>query len=369
MTASYVALVRLKPARRLLYALAAATFSFGMLSLTILLTVERSTGSYRTGGFAVAAFALAAGTSAPFRGRLIDRGGARVWLPGFAFGYATSLLALDLVAHGGGPPWSLVPLAGTSGLSAPPLFAWTGTLALRRRPRVHPARLRADVADLRRRPDRRPGRRVAHVPLLTWAGAVVCSALGSRARCFRCRHARAHARRSNRARCPPCVRAGHSSACSRSRSSSVPRKESCRWRCRLPPATGAYPHWPARCLRPSPPGACSVRSGTESRRWQLAVLFRFLRAVLLVGLLLVPAAFAQNAAELGVILFFAGLAFGPATVSIFEALDVIAPGSGAEALTWVTSAEAAGSAGGSAAAGVLGTNSGSQLRSALPRPP
>ena len=57
------------------------------------------------------------------------------------------------------------------------------------------------------------------------------------------------------------------------------------------------------------------------------------------------------------ILFLAGLAFGPATVSVFEALDLIAPGAGAEALTWVTTAEAAGSAGGSALAGVLATRS------------
>ena len=57
------------------------------------------------------------------------------------------------------------------------------------------------------------------------------------------------------------------------------------------------------------------------------------------------------------ILFLAGLAFGPATVSVFEALDLIVPGAGAEALTWVTTAEAAGSAGGSALAGVLATRS------------
>src|SRR4051794_21276302 len=123
MDASYAALVGQRPARRLLYALATTTLSYGMLTLTVLLTVERATGSYRTAGFAVAAWALFAAVSAPFRGRLIDRGGARVWLPAMASGYAGFLVALDLAAHGGGPPWLLVVLAAGSGLSAPPIFA------------------------------------------------------------------------------------------------------------------------------------------------------------------------------------------------------------------------------------------------------
>ena len=49
----------------------------------------------------------------------------------------------------------------------------------------------------------------------------------------------------------------------------------------------------------------------------------------------------------------AGLAYGPVTISIFESLDVLAPGGGAEALTWVTTAEAGGWAAGSAVAGLL----------------
>src|SRR4051794_30316184 len=107
MDASYAALVGHRPARRLLYALATTTLSYGMLTLTVLLTVERSTGSYRTAGFAVAAWALLAAASAPFRGRLIDRGGARLWLPAMATGYASFLVVLDLAAHGGAPGWAL----------------------------------------------------------------------------------------------------------------------------------------------------------------------------------------------------------------------------------------------------------------------
>src|SRR5262249_62417119 len=103
-------------------------------------------------------------------------------------------------------------------------------------------------------------------------------------------------------------------------------------------------------------GGCVLGGGP--RHWQAAALDRYLVAVLALGLLLVPASLADNAVELGVILLVAGLAFGPATISMFEVLDVIVPGGGAESLTWVTTAEAAGSAAGAALAGVLVLRSG-----------
>src|SRR5262249_19914123 len=71
---------------------------------------------------------------------------------------------------------------------------------------------------------------------------------------------------------------------------------------------------------------------------------------------LVPAVITESPAQLAVVLFLTGLAFGPATVALFETLDVLVPGSGAESLTWVTTAEAAGSATGSALAGVLSSH-------------
>jgi MFS family permease len=359
MTASYVALVRLKPARRLLYALATATFSFGMLSLTLLLTVERSTGSYRTGGFAVAAFALAAGASAPFRGRLIDRGGARLWLPALASGYAISLLALDLVAHTGGPPWALVLLAGASGLSAPPLFAsaralWRYVVDLEYIRRGYATMsLIYDVGQI-------AGPVVASLLFLvsTWAGAVVCSAFGV-AGALLSLPAREGARTPIEPRPMPLLRESRALVGLLAVSVVFGASQGV-VQVAVPVAAGRWGH-PALAgpiLAAFAAGSVLGALWYGARRWQLPVLGRFLRAVLVFGALLVPAAFAGNAAELAAILFLAGLSFGPATVAIFESLDVIAPGSGAEALTWVTSAEAAGSAGGSAAAGVLGTNSG-----------
>src|SRR5262249_753579 len=80
-------------------------------------------------------------------------------------------------------------------------------------------------------------------------------------------------------------------------------------------------------------GGVSGALWSGTRHWRAPELDRYLAAVLALGLLLAPAAFAGNAAQLGAILLVAGLAFGPATVALFEVLDVIVPGGGAESLT------------------------------------
>ena len=71
---------------------------------------------------------------------------------------------------------------------------------------------------------------------------------------------------------------------------------------------------------------------------------RYLLAVFALGVLLAPVGLARGPVALSLLLIAAGLALGPATVSLFETLDVVAPGSGAESLTWVTTAEAGGTA-------------------------
>jgi predicted MFS family arabinose efflux permease len=53
------------------------------------------------------------------------------------------------------------------------------------------------------------------------------------------------------------------------------------------------------------------------------------------------------------------LSYGPATISLFEALDTVAPSRSTEALTWVTTAESAGIAAGAATAGWMFTTLGS----------
>src|SRR4051812_19633046 len=121
--ATYGGLLRLAPARRLVYALSAACLAFGAAPLAVLLTARHATGSYPAAGLVVAAFGLTAGASAPFRGRLVDRRGMHRRLPVLSTGCAASLLLLDAVALASGPTWSLVLIAGVAGISAPPLVA------------------------------------------------------------------------------------------------------------------------------------------------------------------------------------------------------------------------------------------------------
>ena len=214
MTASYAALLGQRPARRLVYALVVTTLGYGMYSLTVLLTVEGATGSYREAGFAVAAFALFAASTAPLRGRLIDRRGVRHWLPALALGYAAALVALDVAAHAGAPAWVLVLLRRVlGGQRAADLRLGAAGLGPDRRPGPRPPRLRRDLPPVRRRTDRRPRPRLGAVPHLVVAGCdplrrasrrrcvpVPARARGSRPR----REARAHAAspRDARARRP-----------------------------------------------------------------------------------------------------------------------------------------------------------------------
>jgi MFS family permease len=351
MTASYALLVRRAPARRLIYALSAATISFGMLSLTLLLTVQRATGSYADGGFAVALFALAAGGSAPVRGRLVDRRGAH-WLVVLATGYAASLVLLAVLAHASSQTPSLLVLATLTGLSAPPLFAsarsaWPSA--------VEPSLVRRGyaVTSLIGDVGQVAGPALAGLLVLTgsWLAPLVCAGT--------------------------CLTAGLLSASARTyvgvRPAPMPRLLASRG---FPALLGisvvlgaavgtvqvAVPTIAGRWHEGSLAGPLLAAFALGSvlgalwfgaRHWHGGVFDRYLIASLALGALILPIGFAANPWSLALLLLLAGLAFGPATVSLFEVLDVLAPGGGAEALTWVTSAEAGGSAIGSALAGVL----------------
>jgi MFS family permease len=67
-----------------------------------------------------------------------------------------------------------------------------------------------------------------------------------------------------------------------------------------------------------------------------------------------PLAALDQVWSLAVVLVFAGAAFAAVNVAVYALLDVVAPeGAGAEALTWLTTAGAAGTAAGAAGAGAL----------------
>ena len=354
MTASYLALVRHPPARRLIYALSAASLSFGMVSLTVLLAVHAATRSYPDSGYAVGAFALAAGISAPFRGRLVDRRGARLALPALATGYASSLVALDIVAHRDGSAWLLVVLGGAIGISTPPLFASARVVWPQA---VEPELLRRGYAMTSLLGDvgQVGGPALASLLFLasSWIGPLVCGA-ACLAGAGLSLPTRAPGRFLNAPEPMPRLFASPGLAALLGVSIALGAG--------LGLVQVAVPTIAGRWHDASFSGPLLAALGFGSvlgaiwygsRSWRRPVLDRYLWSVVAVGVLLVPAVAAGSPGTLAPVLLLAGLAFGPATVALFESLDALVPGSGAESLTWVTTAEAGGQAGGAAFAAVL----------------
>jgi MFS family permease len=350
---SYVALVRLPPARRLIYALSAACLSFGMVSLTVLLAVERATGSYADGGFAVAAFSIGAGASAPFRGRLIDRHGRR-WLLAFALGFAASLVALDVAARLGAATWVLIALAAATGVTAPPLFAsaraaWSLVVdPAFVRPGYAVTSLLGDVGQVTG-----PVLAAALYVATDWAAPLVCAATAVVAAALSVPRAE---------HLPGPIAPRPMPSIARSRALRGLLAVSVMLGIAVGLVQVAVPalagRWHAGSLAGLLLAAFAFGSVAGAlwygaRRWRRPVVDRYLTAVLVLGALLAPAALAGGPSSLAAALLLAGIAFGPATVSLFETLDVLAPGSGAEALTWVTTAEATGGAAGAALAGIV----------------
>ncbi len=362
MTASYVAIFRLRPARRLLYALGAACLSFGMVSLTVLLSVERATGSYQDGGFAVAAYAATAGVSAPIRGRLVDRRGARRWLPLLASGYASAFVLLDVLGHGGASAWLLIAASAVAGASTPPLFSAARAVWPQA---VEPVLLRRGYALMSLLSDvgQVVGPVIAGALFLVsgWLPPLVCAGAGL-AGALLSLPTRHPSRYTHDPQPMPRLLGGRALIALLGISVLLGVSQGL-VQVAVPGAAGRWHHASLSGFLLGAFALGSVIGGVwfGGRHWRAPVLDRYLTAIFCLGLLLAPAALAHGVWLLAPLLLLAGLAFGPATVSMFEALDVVAPGSGAEALAWVTTAEASGSGAGSALAGVLTVRVGSAV--------
>ena len=119
-SASYRAVLALPHARSLFAAAMLARLSYGLLSLPLLLSVERATGSYAVAGTASGLFGLVTALLGPARARLVARRPGALLL--LTAGCATLLAAIAAAgAAGGFAPWTAVALATAAGVFPPPV--------------------------------------------------------------------------------------------------------------------------------------------------------------------------------------------------------------------------------------------------------
>lgn len=97
----------------------AARQPFAMLTLSIVLLVRHTTGSYGAAGATAAATGVSMALFAPFGGRLADRHGQRAVLVPGVLGHALSGLTLTALALAHAPLWALFAAAVPTGASVP----------------------------------------------------------------------------------------------------------------------------------------------------------------------------------------------------------------------------------------------------------
>ena len=118
---SYLAVLRLPGALPIFGAALAARLSYGLLPLSLLLTIRQSTGSFAVGGASLGLFGLTSLTL-PAKARLVDVYGIPKVLPGLAATSALSLATLAALGLAGRlSPTVAVVLGAAAGLAAPPL--------------------------------------------------------------------------------------------------------------------------------------------------------------------------------------------------------------------------------------------------------
>ncbi|MEV5435202.1 MFS transporter [Streptomyces sp. NPDC052682] len=97
----------------------AARQPFAMLTLSIVLLVQHTTGSYGAAGAAAAVTGVSMALFAPYSGRLADRYGQRAVLVPGVLVHALAGATLTALALGGAPLWALFAAAVPTGASVP----------------------------------------------------------------------------------------------------------------------------------------------------------------------------------------------------------------------------------------------------------
>ncbi|MFJ9679138.1 MFS transporter [Streptomyces sp. NPDC101194] len=119
---SYAAVLRTRHASRTFGSALLGRLSYGMVSLSLMLAVKDTTGSYSAAGAVMALFGATSVFLSPARAALIDRYGPRRALPPMAGVYAALLAALAYATWRPGTSSLLLgPLAVTAGACTPPL--------------------------------------------------------------------------------------------------------------------------------------------------------------------------------------------------------------------------------------------------------
>ncbi|MEU2128621.1 MFS transporter [Streptomyces sp. NPDC018352] len=134
-TPSYATVLRTPHAARTFGAALLGRLSYGMVSLSLMLAVNASVGSYSVAGTVMALFGATSVFLSPTRAALIDRHGPRRVLPPLAGVYAVLLAALAYATwRPGAPALLLAALAAVAGAFSPPLgpvmrTLWSGLVA------------------------------------------------------------------------------------------------------------------------------------------------------------------------------------------------------------------------------------------------
>ncbi|KPI00878.1 major facilitator superfamily MFS_1 [Actinobacteria bacterium OV450] len=97
----------------------AARLPFGMLTISILLLVRHTTGSYGSAGIVAAVTGISMALSAPVMGKLTDRHGQSAVLVPVVLAHAAAVSALAAFALLGAPVWALGLAAVPAGASVP----------------------------------------------------------------------------------------------------------------------------------------------------------------------------------------------------------------------------------------------------------
>jgi MFS family permease len=118
----YRAVFRVPYARAAFAASLVGRLCYGIVSLSLILTLTAGGRNYGFAGLVMALFGLAVVLVSPLRAWLVDRYGPRLALPPLAAGFAAALVAIALIpARSGAGDTAIAVLAGAAGACAPPL--------------------------------------------------------------------------------------------------------------------------------------------------------------------------------------------------------------------------------------------------------